>query len=506
MSFVRRPSSLPVHAVGRALVVMILGLLAPSLGSTSEQTAPSSNPQLPAAARYHVTMRPGSLRLAVRASLPVSGRELRMGDSWPAGIPETDSLGWCGLVSGLEATDASGRRLELSVTGVNRWQFAQPVTGMIELRYEVDYERLRLRGWPAPREAASADSSHLALVGRSLFVTTPGAGAGEVAFMLPHGWRAVTAWSPKQGARATFRFAAPEELLENLCVLTRGATDDVAVGDFRLHVVAMGPWQSSRAEVRRVLEPVVRRFVAVMGVAHPVDYLVVLLPQADSGGESYRSSFALTVETPPSAATRTAWGKVIAHEIFHLWNGWQLHGEDYASTQWFQEGFTEYAAMSAMVRTGLMSPEEFLDQLSTHLQNYRRLTTTLEAIGGRKGPPLYGGGALTAFAWDVMIREATSGRRSLADFWGEFLRETQGGERAYAWPDVRAALTRVAPLDWEGYYQSHVRGAVPVPFETVLPSAGLRLQRAASGVERFASDSAAAPGARRLWLGLVAAE
>ena len=45
-----------------------------------------------------------------------------------------------------------------------------------------------------------------------------------------------------------------------------------------------------------------------------------------------------------------------------------MHGADYASSQWFQEGFTEYTANVSTVAAGLMTPAEFRDKLGAHVR------------------------------------------------------------------------------------------------------------------------------------------
>jgi predicted metalloprotease with PDZ domain len=235
-------------------------------------------------------------------------------------------------------------------------------------------------------------------------------------------------------------------------------------------------------------------------------YSVVLLPieQTDeSGGESYRRSFAFTFNAAPTSVNRSAWGKTIAHEIFHYWNGWRLRGSDYASSQWFQEGFTEYAANLAMAGSGLITPDEFLQQLSTHIRNYQKLTTPLDAPGSRKGPPLYSGGALVAFCWDLQIRHASGGKRHLGDFLRALWHQTNSGQRAYEWRDIRGALDNTAQLDWEAFYRDYINGTKPLPLQQILPHAGLRLVQAADGFPLIEPEPAAPVSARSLWRSFV---
>ncbi len=454
-------------------------------------------------ATYHVRMREDSPRLVVSASLPVAGTALDMATTRPAGIPELDSLGWAGLVTHLRATDATGRPLEATRDGERGWRLARPDTGTVSLEYEVDTSPLQRLDWPAPREAAYRDSANFVLVGRALFVTSPATRECRVVFDLPEGWHATTAW--RAGVEhGTFVAPSPDDLVENLLVLSHQPQSDITIGAFHLRVAAFGHWAAAREEVRRVLEPAVRHHVAMMADATPRRYVVVLLPAVEHGGESYRSSFALNTETVPGVATSADWGNIVAHEVFHLWNGWLLHGADYGCTQWFQEGFTEYAANRAIATSGRVDADWFRARLARHVENARRLTTTLENIGTHKGAPLYSAGALVAFTWDVRIRGATGGRRDLGDFFHALARRTDGGRRAYTWADLRGALEATAPGDWEGDYQSFIRGAQPVPVEQALHEVGQRLVPADAGV-RVEADPTAPAAATKRWRAMLRA-
>lgn len=465
---------------------------------------PARRETVPGPSRYHVRMlQVAPPRLAVAATLPIDGRELAMDTTRPGDIPEINERGWPALVSKLRVSDATGAPLQVTGAGPAGWLLEQPHSGPLTVEYEVDYSSLAVRAWPAPRETAFADADHFVLIGRSLFITTPEAGASDVTFDLPRGWQAVTPW--ERAARSTHGLAVESsgDLQENLLVFSRSSPDVMTAGGFRLSVTPMGHWQAARPEVRRVLGGVIQRLVALMGTAEPMSYSVVLLPIVDQGGESFRHSFALTVDAPPSRANSSAWGNTIAHEIFHLWNGWRLQGADYATSQWFQEGFTEYAANLSMVGAGLISPDELRKKLSVHVGNYRKLTTALEAGGTHKGPPLYSGGALVAFSWDVLIRQATGGRRSLGDFLRELWRQTGEGRRPYEWRDLRAALEATAPLDWQAFYSAHIRGTEPLPLGEILPQAGLRLEQTEDGDPRIEVDPEAPAPARALWQALV---
>lgn len=446
-------------------------------------------------------------RLRVTASIPVNGSALTMDTTRPGDVPEVGENGWPALVRNLRAVDALGRSIDIA--GVSRagWELKQVHAGRITLEYEVDYSVLAGNGWPAMREAAYADPEHFAFIGRSLFVTTPEVHASRVAFALPRPWRAVVPWTPIGSSEGTSSFSADSapELAENFIVLTPSTPEVVRAAGFRVFVTAMGHWRDAADDVGAVLSGVMPRFVAMFGFKESARYSVVLLPLVDFGGESFRNSFALTVDSPPGKSNRAAWGRIIAYEIFHYWNGSRLRGADYAGSQWFQEGFTDYAADLAMVASGLTKPGDFMDRLAADVRNYQKLTTPLDAPGTHKGPPLYGGGALVAFCWDVGIRQATGNRRDLGDLLRTLWRQMDGGNRGYEWSDIRTALDSVAHLDWDAFYRAYIHGSEKLPLDEVFHLAGLRSVRLNEGEWRIEPDPLADTSARALWRKLVGA-
>jgi predicted metalloprotease with PDZ domain len=453
----------------------------------------------PGLAKYDVRLlRAEPPRLAVSATLPIDGQALEMGTSRPADIPELDAAGWPALVANLRVSrvsNAAGGSLKLTSAGAKGWLLEKPHSGPLRIEYEVDYQPLAARGWPAPREAAFADADHFVLLGRSLFITTPESGSASVTFNLPKGWQPVAPWNGTS--------VSPQDLTENLLVFTRSKPEVMTAGGFRLFVTAMGHWQAVRPDVRAVLGPVIQHFVKLMGYDERESYSVVLLPILDRGGEAFRHSFAMSLDVPPSSANRSDWGNTIAHEVFHYWNGSRLRGADYPTSQWFQEGFTEYVANVAMA-AGMGDPDGFRKKLSNHVANYRKLATTLEGGGTRKGPPLYSAGALVAFSWDVMIREASGGKRNLGDFLRELWRRTDRGKRPWEWSDLQAALQATAPLDWQAFHGAYIRGDKPLPLAEIFAKAGLRLGQEEDGTPRVEPDPAASASAAALWKGLLA--
>ena len=147
----------------------------------------------------------------------------------------------------------------------------------------------------------------------------------------------------------------------------------------------------------------------------------------------------------------------------------------------------------------IIDRDAFIRKLSQHVNNYRKLTTTLENYGTHKGPPLYSAGAIVAFMWDLQIRKASNGKRDIGDLFRNLMVQRKTDDPKYIWSDIKAALQATADADWEGFYQAHIKGHEPLPLDQILPLAGLRLSKLADGTEHVSQDPNASSGAKALW-------
>ena len=467
-----------------------LALSGPAMGSDSGRRA-----------RYRLTLvgvRP--LRLSVEAELPMAGNRLVMASSYPAELAEMVGKGWPALIRNLVATDSAGRRIPLMPQGSDGWTLASS-TDQIRLRYVVDFSIFEQAGWSSPRESAVVDSEHAVLSCRALFITTEGLTGADVAIKTPNRWRAVAPW-PSVGMNSqTFAVNSVADLTENMLVLTSRPPEQVTSAGFTLSIAAMGHWGPLAGLVRETMQTVLTLQTAMMGHRKTEHYSVILLPTSETGGEAYRQSFAYSHENPGSE-NRGVWANTLAHELFHYWNGSRLQGQDYSATQWFQEGFTEYVANLTLVVGRIVGPDEFLAKLSTHVANYGRLTTSLEGIGNRKGPPLYSAGALVAFSFDAMIRAATHGTDNIGTFFRRLWMNTGEGAEKYDWAAIEAALNAVAPGHWAEYHARFIRGQEPLPLADAFRLAGLQLRSPPAGGPLVSINPAATSAARAVWKGL----
>lgn len=185
-------------------------------------------------------------------------------------------------------------------------------------------------------------------------------------------------------------------------------------------------------------------------------------------------------------ARRTAAG-LLPHEMTHSWNGKYRRPSGLAPGSfespmqgellWVYEGLTEYLGQVLTARSGLLTPEEYRESLALTAagmdhQRGRKwrplLDTTIAAQvlyearedGGawRRGVDFYDEGELLWLEADTIIRRETKGARSLDDFCRLFHGGTSGPPQVlpYAFDDVVAALQKIAPYDWRGFWRSRL--------------------------------------------------
>jgi predicted metalloprotease with PDZ domain len=183
---------------------------------------------------------------------------------------------------------------------------------------------------------------------------------------------------------------------------------------------------------------------------------------------------------------------LLAHEMTHSWNGKYrrpaglqpgsfekpMHGD----LLWVYEGLTQYLGEVLAARSGLWTLDEYRDSLAItaatmDLQGGRAWrplqdTTTAAQIlyparadgtAWRRSVDFYPEGALLWLEADALIRRESAGAKSLDDFCRLFHGGESGPPRVvtYTFDDVVAALQRVVPYDWRGFWRSRLDALGP---------------------------------------------
>ena len=226
-----------------------------------------------------------------------------------------------------------------------------------------------------------------------------------------------------------------------------------AGGDFRIQSIPVrgkavytavrGSWQFSDptfAEMVQRIVTVERDFWRDQRAAY---YLVTLLPLESSPGSINIGGTGLTNSFANFASTNSEIDRfkhLLAHEYFHNWNSVKLGRlqEPDKLLYWFSEGFTDYYTYLLLLRSGLISLDEYIQRYNSWIREYY-LSPVRTANNQRVLQDFwndddvhdlpYRRGFLLATNLNALIRSYTAGRNSLDDAMRDMFRAAQGRDR-----------------------------------------------------------------------------
>ena len=200
---------------------------------------------------------------------------------------------------------------------------------------------------------------------------------------------------------------------------------------------------------------------------------------------------------------------VAAHEFFHAWNVKRLRPRElgpfdytqmvHTPSLWISEGITDYYAAVALSRTGIFSPQEYLDHMA-------RVITALEQAPGRKERTIadtswdtwfggggfggqfssnlgntnysyYDGGNVLGLMLDLEIRHATQNRKSLDDWMRLMYQRYALPKPGFESEDAVRAASEIAGTDMSPFFQHYLTGKDPLPYDRDFGYAGIQVEK-----------------------------
>ena len=423
-------------------------------------------------------------------------------------------------------SEATGRKVAIRKLDKHTWQ-AAPVQGPLIVTYEV-------YAWDLSVRAAHLDDNIGFFNGTSVFLFPAGREAVECRVRIepPAGesysdWRVATALREVRGTRrysfGDYRADNYDELVDHPVTLGR-----FELGRFEAHgvphdVVISG--QVTSLDMPRLTRDLAKICAAQIALFEPrtkrapMDrYVFMTVAVGDGyGGLEHRASTALICSRADlpvrgkEAMTdgyRTFLG-LCSHEYFHTWNvkrikpaafaPYDLTEENYTTLLWLFEGFTSYYDDLVLVRSGIISRDEYLtlvgktvggvlrgsgrrkqsvaeSSFDTWIKYYRQDENAPNAIVS-----YYTKGSLVALAFDLAIREATGNRKSLDDvmraLWVRYGRDFyQGKGIGVGEDDVEPLIREVTGVELGRLFADAVHGTRDLPLDTLLAPFGVTLE------------------------------
>jgi predicted metalloprotease with PDZ domain len=477
--------------------------------------------------RYRVSMpEPQSHELHVLMEVPALPERAVFRFAMPAWAPGSYMVrDFARQVYDLEVTDERGQPLPLERIDKQRWEVGsggRPV----RIRYRVFAFEETVR-------TSYFDDRHAYWNGTSLCFYVEGelARPCEVEVEPRRGWRVATALPRRPGAAASFRAADYDELADSPFEVGTHALHAFNVGRVRFEIALFG---RTNMDLERFLGDL-RRIVTATGKlfgGFPFDrYLfIVHCLGARGGGLEHANSCTLDIAglgfEDGKAYLRV--NELAAHEFFHAWNVKRIRDrvlgpfdyerENYTRLLWFHEGFTEYMESLVLLRAGILDAEAYVSELgedwSKYLARPGRNVTPLAELSFEAWTKLYKPsdnhvnrtvsyyekGKWAALVLELGLREATAGRRGVADLFRQLWRDFGRRGRGLGEEDLEAAVAAIAGSPQRAFFQRYIRGTTELPVPALLARAGVLVERKNAWEDE---DDGVKARRARSWIGLT---
>ena len=448
------------------------------------------------------------------------------------------------------AASSKAGKVALKKVDKHTWQ-AAPCNGPLTISYEV-------YAWDLSVRAAHLDQTHGFFNGTSVFLCALGQEEVEHAVEIapPAGgdyaqWRVATALPRARGTKlygfGLYRAANYDELIDH----------PVEMGTFSLatfracgvphDIVITGRHDCDlkrlAADLQKICEYQIRFFHGPRAQAKNVPYeryvfMTLALADGNYGGLEHRASTALICarQDLPYAGMkgttenyRTYLG-LCSHEYFHTWNvkrikpavftPYDLTRENHTSLLWAFEGFTSYYDDLVLVRTGLITLEEYLGMIAKTAQGVlrgagRKKQTLAESSfdawtkyyrQDENAPnaivSYYTKGSLVGLCLDLILRRETAGKKSLDDVMRLLWREHGAKGLGVAENGVEQAAYSVggatAKRALSAFFRQAVYGTEDLPLKNLLSLTGVALEVEEGGTAALGARTAAVPDGVKL--------
>jgi predicted metalloprotease with PDZ domain len=466
------------------------------------------------------------------------GQEFAM----PAWIPGSYMIrDYARHVVGVRA-ESDGRDVTVEKLDKSRWRTA-PVDRELTLVLDIFAHDESVRG-------AHLDLTHAFFNGPCVFPAVVGQEDREASVRIEppdgtHGknWRVATSMPRHAAAEygfGTYRVADYAELIDHPVEIGHLSIGEFDVEDVPHAIAIRGITRVDMARLCHDLQTICRQHLRFLGPPADLDRYLFLLnaPGSGYGGLEHRWSSALICardnlpargDEGVSDEYRSFLG-LVSHEYFHVWNvkrmkpavfsPYDLSAETHTRLLWVFEGVTSYYDDLALVRSGIITPEGYLDLLG------QTITRVLRGAGRRRQSvsdssfdawtkfykqdanapnaivSYYAKGSLIALSLDLKMRLETDRACSLDSVMREAWRRWGESDTGMPEEGFEALCEEISGLDLGDFFDAAVRGTGELPLEPLLRSHGIGfgLRRAAGGKDRGgkAREDNALPAA---WIG-----
>lgn len=386
--------------------------------------------------------------------------------------------------------------------------------------------------WDLSVRGAHLDATHGFFNGTSVFLRVEGREDAPclVDIRPPNGkaysdWRVATTLPAAKGERGAaqpwgfglHRAANYDELIDHPVEMGRFTLASFKAGGVTHDVAITGRHNCDTARLVADLAPIcawqIRLFHGPRGKPPFGRFLFLVTAVGEGyGGLEHRASTALLcsrndLPAPGMGRMTEAYRGFLglcSHEYFHCWNvkriqpaafqPYDLTRENYTTLLWAFEGFTSYYDDIALVKSGAITPEAYLELLGKTIASvqrgsgrfkqsvaessfdawikyYRQDENTPNAVVS-----YYTKGSLIALALDLTLRSRTDGRVSLDDLMRELWKRHGATGRGVEKGEIPRLAEEISGLKLKPLFAAWVHGTGELPLKPLLAAAGIELE------------------------------
>jgi predicted metalloprotease with PDZ domain len=409
-------------------IVLFISLLSASAYPAEGTLAFTVSMPQPATHQFHVTLRCEGLKGELQDFVM---------PAWMPGFYRI--MDYEKNVTNFRAADGTGRPLPWEKSTRNTWRVAPGNARVVVLDYDV-FGNVSF----VAQNFLDEKRAFIAPPGLYMYVSGQIRHPVTVEFRTPAGWTQIgTGLNPVQSRPQTF--TAPDFDVLYDCPALLGNQEvrsfDVKGVPHKV-VIESVPESVDRPKMMADLKRMVEAATGLMGDIPYKNYTFLMIGTGNGGIEHANSAAcAFNGKGLTNEKGYRGWLSYISHEYFHHFNvkrirpialgPFDYESENLTDMLWVSEGLTVYYENIVMVRAGLMTPEQYLEEMQTAMTRFEnapghRYMSAAESSLGTWGGAGFGGdrkttmsyydnGAMLGAMLDLKIRASSRNTRSLDD-------------------------------------------------------------------------------------------
>lgn len=435
-----------------------------------------------------------------------------------------------------------GKPIELIKVTKSSWQAPKGVTS-IKLDYVV-------YAWDLSVRTAHLDNEHGFFNGTSVFMSVAGQENEPLKLVLQapeheqfKDWEVastLTAVKTNTAGFGEYSVVDYDELIDHPVEMGTFERIEFEACGVPHEIILTGVYHTDNDRLIKDLKIICEAEIRFFGEPAPVERYVFLIMVVGEGygGLEHRASTALLITRDhlPIPGDDSVNDKYLSflglcsHEYFHTWNvkrikpavfvPFELQAESYTKLLWFFEGITSYYDDLFLVRTGLITHEQYFDLMSKTITRIQRGSGRLvqsvtdssfdawnkfykqDANAPNAIVSYYAKGALVSLCLDVEIRKATNNEKSLDDLmkllWVRWL-DTENGLQER---EPEQLASEIAGKDLSAFFNKALYTTDELPVEEALNYLGVNVHwRARTSTSDAGGGMVPSDDTVALWLG-----